>query len=99
MASILIKHMPPVLQKPAAWNLSGLQADDSTIHQHKSCAEQSTADNIGKPMYTRNKSANYHESNKCNEYSGNDITEQFVPYATIELHDSRWHNARHKQGC
>ena len=72
---------------------------NSCIKQYKSCAEEQTTDDIAKPMYAGNKSANYHESNKCNECSGNDVTEQFVPYATIELHDSRWHNAHHKQGC
>ena len=50
-------------------------------------------------MYAGKQSANCYKSNKCNKCSGNDITEQFVPYATIKLHDSRWHNAHYEHCC
>ena len=66
------------------------------IYQHKTATKQATADNIRKPMHARNKSADYHKSNKTCNQTVQELSESLAFNAFRKLHDGSWHNTQYE---
>ena len=83
---------------PQNGRLSIFLVNDSTIHQHQGCTQQSTADNIRKPVHAGNQPANHHKGSKYDEPGSDMFFQPIVPDAGTELDQSSGHHTQHQHG-
>ena len=67
------------------------------IQSDKGCAEQYSTNNIRKPVYARNKSADYHKYDKSDDCKADNIVKCFVFDSVFKLHKSSRHNTQYEQ--
>lgn len=79
--------------------LTGFPADEGIVQHHESCAAESSAHYICKPVHPRDQSSYYHESDKKHNCRRQTPFQNRVSDAGVQLHDPGGHNAHDEHGC